>query len=61
MTDEPRTGDAPLASPILRAPPPRPKRPLWRTLLWVAVVVVIAIAVAWALTPHTPAAGAGGL
>ena len=60
MTDEPRTGDAPLASPILRAPPPRPKRPLWRTLLWVAVVVVIAIAVAWALTPHTPAAGAGG-
>ena len=43
MTDEPRTGDAPRASPSLRAPPPRPKRPLWRTLLWVAVVVVIAI------------------
>ena len=60
MTDEPRNGDAPLASPILRAPPPRPKRPLWRTLLWVLAIVVVAGFVAYLLTPHTPAAGAGG-
>jgi multidrug efflux system membrane fusion protein len=33
---------------------------LWRTLLWVVVVVVIAGAVAWLLTPHTPPTGAGG-
>lgn len=60
MTDEPRNGDAPLASPILRAPPPRPKRPLWRTLLWVLAIVVVAGFVAYLLTPHTPAAGPGG-
>lgn len=60
MTDEPRNGDAPLASPILRAPPPRPKRPLWRTLLWVLAIVVVAGLVAYLLTPHTPAAGPGG-
>jgi multidrug efflux system membrane fusion protein len=60
MTDEPRNGDAPLASPILRAPPPRPKRPLWRTLLWVLAIVVVAGLVGYLLTPRTPAAGAGG-
>jgi multidrug efflux system membrane fusion protein len=57
---DPKTGDdAPISSPVMRAPPPR-RRPLWRTLLWVGAVVVVAIIVAVLLTPHGGGQGAGG-
>ena len=47
-----------------RAPPPR-QRPLWRTTVWIFAAVLVAIVVAFLLTPHgqgggNRAAGAGG-
>jgi multidrug efflux system membrane fusion protein len=34
-----------------RAPPPR-KRPAWRTLLWILVAILAAIAIGWLVSPH---------
>jgi multidrug efflux system membrane fusion protein len=56
--DEPQPGQAPISSPYFRAPPPR-KRPAWRTLLWIALAVVVAVVLVILLTPH-PTKGAGG-
>jgi multidrug efflux system membrane fusion protein len=42
----------------MRAPPAR-RRPTWRTLLWIVGVVLVAILVAYLLTPHGGAAGGG--
>ncbi len=54
--NEPQTGEAPISSPLLRAPPPR-RRPLSRTLLWIVGVIALAGLLAVLLTPH---GGAGG-
>jgi len=50
------------ANPSRRAPPPR-QRPLWRTTAWIFLAIVVAIAVAFLLTPHgqgQKGRGAGG-
>ena len=39
------------AFPFHRAPPPR-KRPLWRTLAWIVVAVLVAVIAGCLLTPH---------
>jgi membrane fusion protein, multidrug efflux system len=54
------TQSGPLSpGPVYRAPPPK-RRPLWRTLLWVALAIVVAGLVAFLLTPHgQPGGGAG--
>ncbi len=59
MSDPKAGDDVPISSPVMRAPPPR-RRPLWRTLLWIGAVVVVAIIVAFLLTPHGGGQGAGG-
>ena len=56
--NEPQTGGAPISPPSMRAPPAR-RRPTWRTLLWIVGVVLVAILVAYLLTPHGGAAGGG--
>jgi membrane fusion protein, multidrug efflux system len=55
---EPQTGDAPISAPLLKAPPPR-RRPVWRTILWIALVVAVAVGVAVLLTPHGGSHGGG--
>ncbi len=44
-----------------RAPPPR-RRPAWRTLMWILVAVLAALAIAWVMSPHgaTGKRGPGG-
>ncbi|MDR3514163.1 MAG: MdtA/MuxA family multidrug efflux RND transporter periplasmic adaptor subunit, partial [Caulobacteraceae bacterium] len=56
--NEPKTGDEPISSPLLRAPPPR-RRPAWRTLVWIVLAIVVAVVIAILLTPHA-GGGAGG-
>ena len=42
-----------------RAPPPR-KRPLWRTLVWIVVAILVVLAIGWMVSPHGNAGGPGG-
>jgi multidrug efflux system membrane fusion protein len=55
---ESQSGQTPAGQPY-RAPPPR-KRPAWRTVLWIAVAIVVAGIIAWLLTPHGQPAAPGG-
>ncbi len=54
---ESQSGRTPSDQPY-RAPPPR-QRPAWRTVLWIAVAIVVAGVIAFLLTPHGRPAGAG--
>ncbi len=54
----PHSGPDYSSSSPFRAPPPR-RRPAWRTLVWIIAAVVVALVIAFLLTPHGQS-GQGG-
>jgi multidrug efflux system membrane fusion protein len=55
---EPQSGPGPYGSPRFQAPPPR-RRPIGRTLAWIALAIVAALVIGFAFSPHGAKTGPG--